>query len=77
MGVFWLISLVNSLYKIISKVLSSRLRMVMNLVVTCTQTTFIKGKQIMDSILITNECVDLRKRSRERCGLQVGYGKGL
>lgn len=58
-GEFCHISLVTSLYKIISKVLSLRLLMVMDSVVAVTQSMFIKGCQITDSILIANECVDV------------------
>lgn len=57
------ISLVGSLYKIISKVLSIRLRGVMDKVISNLQGAFVKGKQIMDGILIAN--VDGRKKRRE------------
>lgn len=44
LGAYRPISLVSSLYKIISKVLSLRLRRVMELVVASTQSAFIKGR---------------------------------
>lgn len=65
---FWLISLVYNLYKIIAKVLSLRLRGVMGRVMSNTQGAFVKGKQIMVGIFITNECV-VWKRKAKNLGL--------
>jgi hypothetical protein len=55
---FQLISFVGCLYKILSKVLANRLRQVVGKVVSETRTTFVKGRQLMDDILIANELVD-------------------
>lgn len=46
------------LYKILSKVLANRLRQVVGKVVSETWTTFDKGRQLIDDILIANELVD-------------------
>ena len=46
------ISLVGSLYKIISKVLAIRLKHVMLEVIKDNQIAFIKGRQILDIVLI-------------------------
>lgn len=53
------ISLVGSLYKILAKVLANRLRLVIGSVISESQSTFIKGRQILDGILVANEAVDV------------------
>ncbi|GAU37415.1 hypothetical protein TSUD_361200 [Trifolium subterraneum] len=55
---FRLISLVGTLYKILAKVLANRLRMVLGSVISESQSEFVKGRQILDGILIVNEVVD-------------------
>ena len=54
------ISLIESVYKLISKVLTERLKKVVDKLVDAHQMTFIKNRQIMDAILIANEVVDSR-----------------
>jgi hypothetical protein len=59
------ISLVGSLYKILAKLLANRLRMVIGSVISETQTTFVKDRQILDGILIANEVVDEARRAKK------------
>lgn len=57
--------MVGSVYKIIAKFLSLRLHEVMDEVTSNSQGAFVKGRQIMNDILIVNECVDGMKKLKE------------
>lgn len=70
------ISLVGSMYKILSKVLANRLRQVIGSVISDSQFAFIKGRQILDGILVANEIVDeARKRRKELLLFKVDFEK--
>jgi len=61
------ISLLGSLYKFLSKVLAGRLSKVMNSIIFGFQSAFLKGRHLVDGVLVVNEVVDLAKRSKREC----------
>jgi hypothetical protein len=53
------------MYKVLAKVLANRLRSILSFVVSDNQSAFVRGKQILDGILIANEVVDEAKRVKK------------
>ena len=62
------ISLCNSFYKIIAKVLTSRLLKILPLIISPQQTGFVPGRQILDSIVLVHEVIH---------SLEVGKKEGF
>ena len=56
----------------LAKVLANRLRSVMGFVVLDSQSAFIRGKQILDGILVANEVVDEARRLKKELLLFKG-----
>ena len=70
------ISLVGSMYKILAKILANRLKVVIGSVISGAQSAFIKGRQILDGILVANEIVDeARKCKKELILFKVDFEK--
>uniref|UniRef100_A0A803P3L4 Reverse transcriptase domain-containing protein n=1 Tax=Cannabis sativa TaxID=3483 RepID=A0A803P3L4_CANSA len=63
------ISLCNFAYKIISKILATRLRSVMNKLISPLQSAFIPGRWIVESSILTQELVHTIKAKKGKGGL--------
>lgn len=71
------ISCANVLYKVIAKVLSSRLQRVTPKLVSLAQSDFVSGRQILDSILLASELVKAYSYHHvsSRCMIKINLRK--
>jgi len=70
------ISLVGCLYKIVSKVLSLRLKKVISKFINTRQSAFLEGMSLLDSVLVANEVLEEVKRRKKSCVyFKVDYEK--
>ena len=55
MNIFRPISILNCIFRLFTKVLTNRLAVLMNLLTSSNQSTFIKGRFILESVVTTHE----------------------
>jgi hypothetical protein len=67
LGNFRPISLLGCIYKLVAKVLASRLAKVIGDLIPNTQSAFLKGRQLVDGVVVVNEVVDYAKKSGKQC----------
>ncbi|GKU93217.1 hypothetical protein SLEP1_g6825 [Rubroshorea leprosula] len=60
------ISLIGCLYKLLAKVLANKLKGVMSGLISDTQSAFLGGRQLVDSVLVLNEVVDEVKLKKQK-----------
>ncbi|MCI31889.1 RNA-directed DNA polymerase (Reverse transcriptase) [Trifolium medium] len=55
------------MYKLVAKVLTKRLGLVMDSLISKNQSAFIKGRLLVDGVLVVNEVVEWVKRAKKKC----------
>ncbi|GKU94128.1 hypothetical protein SLEP1_g7656 [Rubroshorea leprosula] len=63
------ISLIGVVYKILAKILANRLKKVLDTVIGEQQMAFLRGRQLMDGVVIANEVVEEAKKKKTKAFL--------
>jgi hypothetical protein len=67
LGDFRPISLLGCWYKLLSKVLASRLAKVIGALIPKTQSAFLKGRQLVEGVVVVNEVIDYARKVGKDC----------
>lgn len=55
------------MYCILAKLFANRIKKVIGSLISTSQSTFIKGRQMLDGVLVINEVVDFAKMKKNEC----------
>jgi hypothetical protein len=58
------IALCNSIYKVITKIIATRLKPILPFLISTEQSGYVEGRQIMDSVILAHEIIHSLKSSR-------------
>ncbi|GKV32054.1 hypothetical protein SLEP1_g40687 [Rubroshorea leprosula] len=72
------ISLIGVMYKILAKLLANRLKVVLDGIVGEQQMAFIRGRQLMDGVVVANEVIDdVKKKRKETFLFKIDFEKAF
>ncbi|CAN6566565.1 unnamed protein product [Malus baccata var. baccata] len=66
------ISLCNYSYKVLSKILANRLKLLLDQIISLNQNAFIKGRQIQENIILAHEIFHFLKMRRTKTKFEMG-----
>ena len=69
------ISCCNTIFKCISKIIASRIKMCLPDIINPSQSAFVHGRSIADNVLITQDLMHNRNNGRPRCALKIDIKK--